>query len=243
MPDDPKRSHVAIETLAAFIEKRLAPEELEAVRRHLAECALCDLELKRLERFLTLDSDRELEEEARWRDAEPRLEAAFRGKTLPEIRRGAPAAIRPVSEMRRRSGARAIRWLVPAAAAAGFALFLFFAARTPSPQAPPARDNPLRGAPVEYGIALTAPVGEIAAAPERFAWRSSRANEYYSVEIFGADLKKIYAADRLADTTWAVPDSLKGLLKPRVIYLWNVKGYRGLERIDLSPNGWFKIVP
>ena len=48
--------------------------------------------------------------------------------------------------------------------------------------------------------------------------------------------------DNIAGSSWTAPDTLGTILKPNIIYLWSVKGFKGLERVIASPNGWFKIV-
>ena len=69
--------HLDLETLEKYLLGKLDEGEAEAARRHLEKCPLCDLELKRLQRFAAIDSDDDLARSAEWIYARRKLENAF----------------------------------------------------------------------------------------------------------------------------------------------------------------------
>jgi len=110
--------------------------------------------------------------------------------------------------------------------------------------APTPGTSVMRGAPpVAYGIELMEPVGEIRAFPSIFKWKSDRMYDRFTLEIFTPQLDRIALERDIKKSSWKTPDSLRTALKPGVVYLWNVRGYRGLESATASPNGWFKFEP
>lgn len=227
---EPERAdHLAIEEIADYLEGKLGEERSAAVREHLGRCAPCRLEAKRLERFSRIDADADLARGAEWLYARGKLEKAYKERIAP-----------PDPRVIRHHERRALAWLMPiAATVAAILLVARFAAREERPAGPGAGDA-LRGAPpVQYGIVLRRPLGELAAAPDTFAWTSERADESFTLEIFSPSLERVYAAAGIAGPSFAAPDSLGGILRPNVTYLWTVKGTRGLERPATSPNGWF----
>jgi hypothetical protein len=229
--------HIDIETLDAYLLGKLGEAEAEAVRRHIEGCVLCGLELKRLQRFAGVDSDEDLALTAEWIYARRKLENAFRDKI-------APAAAGETVE--RRSGrpwsTRTLGWLIPAAVmAAGLVIIGIFSKQGESPVSEPA-GRVMRGAPpVRYDIELVEPAGELASAPAVFRWQSERGDDRYTLEIFTPTLSRIYLAPDVSGTSWTAPDSLRAAFKPNVVYLWSVRGHKGLQRTSVSPNGWFKI--
>jgi hypothetical protein len=238
MTGNEREPHVPVETLAAYLEGKLSEREANGVNEHVRRCARCDLELRRLERFSSVESDEELARSAEWIYARGKLERAYRERI-------APADVKPVSEpagRRVRFGRRA--WLVPAAvAAAAIIVVAQFATKREREPLAPAREV-MRGAPaVVYEIALKAPAGDVAGFPSTFSWEPSRKYDGYTLEIFSPSLERVYAADGIAAPSFAAPDSLRKILKPNIIYLWSVKGHKGLERAALSPNGWFRYKP
>jgi anti-sigma factor RsiW len=233
-----RNEHPDIETLEKFLMGKLDEREFETVRRHLRTCALCGLELKRLQRFATIDSDEDLSRSAEWIYARRKLENVFAEKIAPA------APCDPHARKRRASGAiRAARWLVPAAvAAAGLIIVAIVARHETVTVREPAR-RVMRGAPpARYGIELVEPSGEIRATPAVFKWKSERDDSRFTLEIFTPALASVYRAENIAGSSWTPPDTLATILKPNIIYLWSVKGIKGLERVDASPNGWFTIV-
>ncbi|MDD4857989.1 MAG: hypothetical protein PHD74_07765 [Candidatus Krumholzibacteria bacterium] len=236
----PENAHIDIETIERLLKGDLADGEAEAARRHLETCPLCGLELKRLKRFNAIDSDEDLARRAEWLYARTRIEKAF-GERI------APFAMRSRSRASLSSRAvNAVRWLGAAAAAvAVVAVMVHFAMKEgprERPQAPAPGRSIMRGAPpVEYGIALEEPAGPVEARPGIFKWKSNRDDDYFVLEIFTSSLDKICRATNVRESYWNIPDSLGIKLEPGVVYLWNVRGYKGLERAAASPNGWFKI--
>ncbi len=235
MPDE---KHIDLEILDKYLEGKLARNEAEAVRRHLDSCPLCGLELKRLRRFETIDSDEDLARKGEWLYARTKLEKALGERIV-------PAATGPRARIVRfRRAARAARWLVPAAAAAAVVLVIAHFAANEKFGAPAPGTSIMRGiSPVAYGIELMEPVGEIAAFPSIFKWKSDRMYDRFTLEIFTSKLERVALERNIKESFWKTPDSLRTALKPGVVYLWNVRGYRGLESASASPNGWFKFEP
>jgi hypothetical protein len=230
--------HVPVETLGALLEGRLSNDEASAVRKHLAGCAPCSLELKRLERFARIEADEELTRGAEWLYARGKLERAYKERI-------APAVVRPPQGAeKRRFGVRRPFVLVPIAAACAVAFIVVVQLATRERREPAPAREVMRGAPaVAYGITLKTPSGDIEGFPQTFSWETKRTNESYSLEIFAPSLERVYRVEGIAESVFSAPDSLRTLLKPNIIYLWNVKGRRGLSQTALSPNGWFRYRP
>jgi hypothetical protein len=234
-----RSEHLELEVLEKYLLGKLDEREAEAVRRHCKRCALCGLELKRLQRFAAIDSDEDLARTAEWIYARRKLENAFGENIAPSAPSGAHAR---KGKIRFPRAFPAARWLVPAAvAAAGLIIIAHSSKREESPAPEPAR-RVMRGAPpVRYGIELEEPAGEIHSYPAVFRWKSERNDSRYTLEIFTPTLARVYQAENIAGSSWTAPDTLRTILKPNIIYLWNVKGIKGLERVEVSPNGWFRI--
>ncbi|HVO76453.1 MAG TPA: zf-HC2 domain-containing protein, partial [Candidatus Bathyarchaeia archaeon] len=126
----PEREHIDLEILEKYVLGRLAEKEAEVVRRHLETCARCGLELKRLQRFGTVDSDEDLARQGEWLYARTKLEKTFREKIAPSV---AGARTR---EVRFPRALRVARWLVPAAAAAAVILMVAHYGMNGRPGAP-----------------------------------------------------------------------------------------------------------
>jgi hypothetical protein len=232
----PDREHIDIETIEKYLQGKLADMEVEAVKRHLETCPLCGLELKRLQRFETIDSDENLARNGEWLYARTRLEKAFRERIAPS------AAGEGARLVRFPRAARVARWLVPAAAAAVVVMMVVHYTMNEGSRAPMPGRSVMRGAPaVEYGIALKEPMGEIKTYPKIFEWESDRKDNFFMLEIFTPTLEKIYRVRNIKESSWNAPDTLGVILEPGVIYLWSVRGYKGLERATASTNGWFRI--
>jgi RNA polymerase sigma factor (sigma-70 family) len=229
--------HLDLETLEKYLLGKLEERAAEAARRHIGKCALCDLELKRLQRFAGVDSDDDLARTAEWIYARRKLENAFSEKVAPSAAGNALAR-----RIRFSRASNAARWIVPAAVmAAGVFMIAYFSKREESRVGEPAR-RVVRGAlPIRYGIELGEPAGELHASPTVFKWKSERGDNHYTLEIFTPTLARIYRAENIAGSSWTAPDTLGTILKPNVIYLWSVKGFKGLERVAVSSNGWFRI--
>lgn len=235
MSNGKEQDHPALDILAAYAADFLGGEESERMDVHLASCPLCRLEVKRIRRFQSIDSDVELAGKANWQSARFKLERAFAEQVLPAVARRRP----PVPEAAgRRFGPG---WLAPVAAAAAVFLIFVYMERNAIPvTSPVSRFGPMRGGPSnEYGITLEAPLGELEGAPALFTWRSERENEFYALEIFTADLEPLHRVDRISGLSWSIPDSVSSVFEPDSIFLWNVQGFKGLESEVSSPNGWF----
>jgi len=173
MSDEAGRNHPDIETLAGYAAGEVTDDSLG---RHLKTCAACRMELRRLDRFERLETDGELQREADWPAARPRLEQAFRKNVLPEVVRNGSVAGREKPPFWTRWQ---IRWMAPAAAAAAVLLVFFLSDRIQRP-GPVSEDlGPLRGTPVDTpDITLDKPIGNITAAPNEFEWTPRSKDDY-----------------------------------------------------------------
>jgi hypothetical protein len=222
------------EELDAYVRGRLERSAAAAVKRHLDECALCRLELRRMKRFEDIESDDELAGEADWESARFKMERAFRDRVLPTVIAARSAGSEPGFLY------NVSRWLAPLAAAAAV-IMLFASIEGLNP--PQYGFGPMRGgAGAEYEIVLDTPVGNIADYPDKFDWHSKIESDHYTLEIFTSNLRQVYVADNLGNSDWTTPDSVKTLFERGTFYLWSVTGYRGLEREIASPNAWFRIL-
>jgi len=144
------------------------------------------------------------------------------------------------------------QWWIPVAAAAAMTLVVLginrvdFSATAPEGGAMlPALDavGPLRG-----GEKSTArfvplrPIGDIAAKPDTFAWHAEQPWDRFTLEIYTPGLRTVYCREHLATTHFAVPDSLRALLRADSTYLWSVQGFHKLEPVGATPEAWFRIL-
>lgn len=239
MSDHAIREHPDFDVLSNYIAGQLNEDQTKTTRKHVESCSVCQLEIKRMGRFEHIDSDTALREEAGWETAKLQLERGFREKVLPEVVEPALSEAPGRKAYRSKSfwGRWQLRWLAPAAAAAAVLLVIFQLDRTPVDDL-----GPMRGpTPEAAKISDLVPSGEIGQLPALFTWQSSRDNDHYTIEIFTSDLDKIYEASGIKDLQWATTDSLSSLLKRETLYLWSVTGYKGLERENVSPSGWFRV--
>jgi hypothetical protein len=236
----PRKEHIDLEALEKYLLGKLDERETEAVGRHLKTCALCDLELKRLQRFAGVDSDDDLARSAEWIYARRKLENAFIGKIAPSAAGDTENA--DAQKIRLPRASHAARWIVPVAVmAAGLVMIAYFSKREGPRVIEPAQRVARGAPPVRYDIELTEPEGEIHASPTVFEWKSERDDARYTLEIFTPTLSRIYRAENIAGSSWTVPDTLRTILESDAIYLWSVKGFKGLDRAAASPIGWFRI--
>jgi hypothetical protein len=232
------KGHIDLATMERYVLGTLVGTDLDLVRRHLETCPRCSLELKRFERFETIESDEDLALKGEWLYARMKLDRAFRER----IARA--AAGREARGPRRSRGGRAAAWLIPAAAVA---VILFLLARHTANEragAPAGEKAATRVAPpIEYEIELVGPVGEIEGSPRSFSWRSERGDTAFVIEVLTPSLERIYRTGDIGGPAWSATDTLAALLRPNIVYLWSVRGYRGLEPVTVSPVGWFRIRP
>ena len=238
MSDDTTRDHPGIEKLAGLNDGRLDNNEAETIRAHVDSCSDCRLEIKRLQRFERIETDEELASDARWQSASSRLEEAFHDNIMPEL--GLKEATRERAVKIPFWYRWRLQWLTPAVATAAAVIVIFAVID----RGPSVDQGPMRGPGVESAaILIEQPSGDITETPNLFSWKSSVESDFYTLEIFTADLKKIYTQREIPEARWIATDSLKTLLVTHTIYLWNVVGHKGLEPETVSPNGWFKITP
>ncbi len=252
--------HPDLEILHRHVVGELSAAEGESLAAHLDACPRCRLELKRLARFDTLDGDAETAADAAWDEAASILDETFAEKILPAVRATAadegdgdsgvgagsggdsPA---PGDTGRRPDGesGRVVRlwhWALPVAAV--LCLWFWTGQRNTGPL--PALDGPdaLRGGTAsDTTLVLLEPLGEVAAAPTRFAWEARAPYDHYSLEVMTPELESVLRLDDLHATEVVLADSLGSLLASGGRYVWWITGQRGLAPAVVSENGWFVI--
>jgi hypothetical protein len=234
----PSDGHPELETLLAFAAGECPAEKAGPVAAHLESCVSCRLEVKRFQHFEAQGEDPVLDENTQWDRAELELARAWRDEIKPAIGLAPP----PVRSFRAPRWA----WLVPAAAAAT-AAFVFLQPTTTSqldhsggPESTVVRGAGEVAAPQ---ITLQAPLGESDRSPTEFAWQTELDCTSYTLEIFTADLVLTFFETGIADVSWQATAELAELLEPGTTYLWSVRGYRDLQVVGESENGWFQIMP
>ncbi len=213
MSDRPTEQHLDLPELEAYVAG--ARPDLDA---HVQACPRCRAEVRDLVRFLGMEDDAELNQEAGWTAAEARLE-----------RLGAP---RPRARI-----LRLPRWL-PAAAALAAVLTLMLV-NVP-------RDLTERGAmrgATTAAVTLATPSGDIPACPEQFTWTCDRPVAHYAMEIFTADLERVAGADSLTAGAWAPGAALCDSLTAGPRYLWTVTAHFEAAEPVASAPGWFTVRP
>lgn len=198
---------------------------------HLEACALCRLELRRLERFDELDDDADAARAADWESAAPRLDAAWRDDIRPAIR-GSGGARRRIP-----------RWLGPLAAAAAVAGVMLVAGVPGLRDLEPGDRDTMRGVDTAPALVGAAPVGEIGAAPAVFSWTAERDFDAFVLEVFTAELGTVLHLEELTTTRVELPDSLRAAFAAGTTYFWHVEGREGLTATEASSSVWFRIVP
>ncbi len=242
-------SHLDLELLSGYTAGQLSDAEEEKIAQHLSTCTACSLEIKRLERFASIDTDQDLLTEAEWEQAERQLDKVYEKIIRPAVSESnQTASSKPTLAVVRRWRAQNVwRWATPLAAAAVLVFVMLNLNTGTGPEAPPDIRNvgldPVRGDnTVQIDIILKSPSGELTAGPERFVWQAPDSLEFFSLEIFTPALELVFRHDHIQQHTFAVTDSLLSLFERQQIYLWSVQGYTGIEETTASENGWFKIV-
>jgi len=230
-------SHPDIERLAEYGAGHLDTVEAGEIKQHLEVCPLCRLEIKKMDRFSKIDTDIQLEESSDWSRAGAEMERFFSERIIKRPEAGKDNKTR-INWKRWH-----LYWLMPAAVAA--TLVVIFAIKGPAPGRMESDHSygPLRGDTVEkVNIELLVPAGRINRVPLVFNWKSDQEYEFYSLEIFKADLTEVYSCDSIKGTTLILPDSSASIFKKGETYLWNVKAYKSVERVSSSNDSWFKIL-
>jgi hypothetical protein len=226
-----KTDHPDLFQLAAYAEDSLDEAARSEVGRHVAGCALCDLALKELARFETIEGDEELIGDAAWKSARFQMTARHRAATARKGN-GLPNS---------REKKFLWRWMVPLAAAAALAV-LFMPDFLWSPGSYTDRSSPLRGEEEAAAEILpVAPLGELAGPPEFFTWTPDKSFDFYTLRIFTRDLEPVYEETGITARKRAVTDTLLASLRPGTIYLWSVTGHTGLQQEAASPTARFTI--
>ncbi len=230
--------HLDLQALERYLEGTMEEWELARAERHLEGCPICRIELGYLKRFRSIDEDEELLSEARWEYAEKRLEQ-WRSEFVKKARAG-----REETGGRREGGFLFIfRWSAPVVAAA--VLILMFIGVEQAPVRKLSEEGAvMRGGPGRIrSIELIEPYGKLSRLPEKFVWRQVMDVNHYDLEIFSSQLRTIFKAEGIADTSVTVTDSLRALIEPGTVYLWKVTGYKGNEPSVKSGSAWFEIKP
>ncbi|MDY0110856.1 MAG: zf-HC2 domain-containing protein [Candidatus Krumholzibacteria bacterium] len=244
-----------LERLGRYHAGELTDEQAAFIREHLADCPACRLELRRLARFLALEQDDELSAEAAWDRAKSALDARVAALWPPSADQSNRAARRTDWTAARNHRLRIVprsQWWIPVAAAAAMTLVVLginradFSATAPEGGAMlPALDavGPLRGGEKATARFVTLrPIGDIAAKPDTFAWHAEQPWDRFTLEIYTPGLRTVYRREQLATTHFAVPDSLRALLRADSTYLWSVQGFHKLEPVGATPEAWFRIL-
>jgi hypothetical protein len=232
LSDRKRTDHPDLFELAALAEGSLGEEKAAVVGRHVVDCALCSLEMKRLERFESIDEDEDLITAASWDRAEAVLEAARRTPNL--------SGQYDVTDGNKKN--HSWQWMVPVAAAAVL-LVLFMPDLLESPARYSEQKSPLRGGEeIIEGITPVAPVGDLPGPPKYFTWNPDKPFEFYTLRIFTPELETVFEESGITSRKRVVADSLLASLRPGIIYLWTVTGHTGLEQAAASPSARFMIV-
>lgn len=232
MSDLRKNDHPDLFELAAFAEGSLSAAASEAIGSHVADCALCALEIRKLERFEATDKDATLISESHWEEAEVQLASVYEENIRPKVFSTGP----------RRNGIFSRRWLVPVAAAAVVLAILL--PRLPLMVEGPEGDlPPLRGG-GETMVVLNPmmPLGEMVGPPEFFAWTTETRFDSYSLNIFTPELELVFEEFGITTEKFAVTDTLLTRIRPGNVYLWTVTGHTGLQSEAVSAPARFEIL-
>ncbi|MCD6378919.1 hypothetical protein J7M07_00555, partial [bacterium] len=103
--------------------------------------------------------------------------------------------------------------------------------------------GPMRGNGTEKTLIIPeTPAGEVDTLTGTFTWKSEKNFDYFLLEVFTSDLTRVYQSGKIEDTLIVVPDSINAVFNKNRIYIWNVRGFSGLEKSVISKNKWFKVV-
>ncbi|MCK9997380.1 MAG: hypothetical protein KAH56_13985 [Candidatus Krumholzibacteria bacterium] len=232
MSDGRKINHPDLFELAAYAEGSLGVELSAAIGRHVSDCAICQLELKRMERFESIDTDEELLAASGWESAEADLEAGYRDKVRPVM--AAPDSVGKVRF--------SWRWVAPLAAAA-IVVAIVIPGRFTGPGGYSDEQSPLRGGEeTAVFIEPVAPLGQFTGPPEFFAWSASKPFDSFSLQVFSLKLEPVFEQTGIRSEKRSVSDSLLAALRPGQVYLWTVTGHTGLESEAASAPARFEIL-
>lgn len=185
-------------------------------------------------------------------DQADQADHAHRANDLQPAGRAVPGTDWTAARNRRRRVVPRAQWWIPVAAAAAMTVVVLginrvdFSATAPEGGTiPPALDTggPLRGGEKATArFVLLRPIGDIAAKPDTFAWHAEQPWDRFVLEIYTPGLRTVYRREHLATTHFAVPDSLRSLLRADSTYLWSVQGFHKLEPVGAAPEAWFRIL-
>jgi hypothetical protein len=199
-----------LERLAELVHGEVAAAERATLEAHAATCAACAAELELARAFDPAAADA-----AEGAEIE-RVAAALSGP-------GTGARVLEFRKPReRRAGAATspgwLRW----AAAALVVLGLGIALQTARQALPPELTGPLDGDVVRGGeLAAIAPVGEVAAVPDRLEFEPAAGAARYRVELLDVAGKSIWGADVVLPPA-RLDETARALLRPRATYGWRV---------------------
>jgi hypothetical protein len=232
MSDLRKNDHPDLFELAAFAEGSLGEAAAASVGHHVAECAICALEIRKMKRFEGIEADQELLAASHWDEADTELEARFAENIRPGIEK-------PVSKSPKRIS---WRWAASFAAAAVVLVILFPGLSTMS-DGPGEGPSPMRGGEEKVAVLqASAPLGELVGPPEFFAWKTDIEFDSFSLRIFSPELESVFEKSGITAQKLAVKDTLLASLRPGKVYLWTVTGHTGLEPEAASDPARFHIM-
>lgn len=238
--------HPNLDTLVDLAEGFLTDAQAARVSQHLQQCFSCRLEARRLARFAAIANDEELLAEADWSRARFALGKAYQEKIRPTIatppEQATEASEDGVRGLPRRSGLLRGWWIAPIAAAAILLVVFLGQNRGLGPGAPDVTHEPFRGGEqLTPAITPVQPLGEVSNCPRVFSWQTGEAFGTYTLEIFTPDLELMFQQENIATASFTVTEALREKLEPDRIYLWTIKGHRGLKDAAFSANGWFRF--
>jgi hypothetical protein len=204
---------ISAEQLGRYADGALPAREHAAVHAHVVSCVNCQSEMALLQAFTTLTvSDQEAAAVNAGVGALRRRETEIFGDNA-----------RPRMSLRRWMAVSTMR---PAAAAAVVLLGMiggYYLTRPARPGFPTdigTRSDTTRS----LAVALRAPVGDVAQAPERFEWAPVDGASRYRVRLTEVDRREIWSGET-PDTAIVIPAPVRVQVVPSKTLLWHVTAY------------------
>ncbi len=220
--------------LALYRSGDLGKAEASKMEGHIRSCPLCRHELMMIDRFESIDGDTELERASGWKEARSGLERFFSEDI---IKRSSTVTSRPGKKT---GGLFQLRWLASAAAVV-LIIIASIVGRGPGDVENGPTNDPVRGDGAEkIKIRLIEPAGDLGEAPGIFRWKTDEEFDFFSLEIFDADLAGIFSRENIKGMVLTLPDSTTGVFKKGETYIWSVKGHKGVT-LSISGDQWFRI--
>ena len=203
----------ALDVLGRYADATLPPAQRAGVATHVGGCASCQSELALLQTFAAgavQDGEqgavRAIVAELRRRES-----AIFAQEAVPTIRQ--PRFVLFGSLRHALSLATVMLALV-----GGYFLFNTTRPRVPSDAASEG------GATRSLTVELRAPIGDVAAAPQRLEWRPVAGAVRYRVRLMEVDRRELWSSETAA-TAADLPEPIRALAVPAKTLLWQVTAY------------------